>query len=172
MGRDLGDAHYTIGAGDQIFASPKSAMPDWSFVMGRPRTPASVLQLRGGFLKHPERRREDPPGAAPFEREPPAHLPQGVVPAWRHVAERLPMIAISSSDEIAVEQAARVLAALWQLERDLGPLACRTPEFKRLDASLLQWLGHLGMSPRARAGLVPVVSNRKPNPFADLKEMT
>ena len=77
--------------------------------MARPRTPAKVLELRGAFKANPQRRRADAEGSAPFERDPPAHLPQMVVPAWRYIVQRLPLIALSNADEVAVECGANLV---------------------------------------------------------------
>ena len=111
--------------------------------MGRPRTPSNVLDLRGSFRKNPNRRRKDAQGDKPFEKGPPAHLPQGAVPAWHYVVERLPVVALYNCDEIAVEMAARQLAACW-LTGDLEILK-----------ELRQWLAKLGMFPVDRAKLSP-----------------
>jgi len=91
--------------------------------MARPRQPATILQLRGSHKAHPERVRADAEGAAPFCREAPDHLSMPVRRAWDYVVARLPRITLSSSDEVVVEQAARVLAAIWETEQRVGPLA-------------------------------------------------
>lgn len=118
---------------------------------GRPRTPAKVLQLRGSFKRHPERKRTPAAGAGPFEQEPPTHLPAECAPAWHYVVQRLPVVALTSSDEVAVEMAARCLHGIWQL----GPMGFLTKEFKGLNDSLRQWLGKLGMTPADREKLAP-----------------
>lgn len=109
--------------------------------MARPRTPSNVLELRGAFKKHPARRRKDPDGTAPFCENPPAHLPQEALPAWRYLVARLPRIALYNCDEIAVEMAARQLAIYW-LTSDSNVLK-----------ELRQWLAKLGMFPVDRAKL-------------------
>jgi len=121
----------------------------------RPRLPSNVLELRGAFKKHPERRRQDPAGAAEFKREPPPHLPQGAVSAWRYLVERLPKVAITSSDEIAVEVCAGLLAKYW-LSSELDTLK-----------ELRQWLGKLGMTPGDRARL-PSAPPDPQNPYSAL----
>lgn len=136
--------------------------------MGRPRTPSNVLELRGAFAHNPDRRREDAPGAGPFERDPPTHLTPDVVPAWSYLVARLPSVALTSSDEIAVEQAARVLAGLWALA-NMGPLGLQTQEFKRLDDSLRQWLIQLGMTIQARTKINPTGEKKPPSKFGKFK---
>ena len=111
--------------------------------MGRPRTPSNVLELRGAFKKNPARRRKDAEGAAPFCEQPPPHLPAGAVPAWNYIASRLPRISLYSCDEIAVEVAARLLAAYW-LNGDL-----------KIQSELRLWLAKLGMTPGDRTKIPP-----------------
>lgn len=126
--------------------------------MARPRTPAKILELRGAFVAHPERHRVDAEGVAPFNREPPAHLPSECTRAWRWIVERLPNVTLYSTDEIAVEIAARLLAQYW-LSGDLGAL-------KELRA----WLGKLGFSPQDRARLPAAPTLPASGGFDDLKE--
>jgi phage terminase small subunit len=125
--------------------------------MARPRTPATILNLRGAFDKDPQRKREDAEGAGPFETDPPTHLAQEVVPAWRYIVSRLPKVALSSSDEIAVEMAARLLAWYW--------LTGSLDHAKELR----QWLAQLGMTPAARTKIPPAKPGEKGNRFAGLK---
>lgn len=132
--------------------------------MARPRTSAKVLELRGAFKKHPERRRRDAEGAGHFEKDPPAHLQADAVPAWRWIVARLPQVTLSSSDEVAVEAASYCLAGIWAI----GPMAAMHPNFGKLSAELRQWLGQLGMTPQARTKIPPKDDNPSSgNPFAD-----
>lgn len=126
--------------------------------MVRPRTPAKLLELRGAFVAHPERRRVDAEGVAPFNREPPAHLPAECTRAWRWITDRLPKVALYSTDEIAVEIAARLLAQYW-LGGDMSVL-------KELRA----WLGPLGFTPRDRCNLPSSPTTAQPSAFDDLKD--
>jgi len=121
--------------------------------MARPRTPSNVLELRGAFKKHPARRRKDPEGTAPFCESPPAHLPQGAVLAWGWVVARLPRIALYNCDEVAVEMAARLLAAYW-LTSDIDTLK-----------ELRQWLGKLGMFPVERAKIPAKEPEAEKDPY-------
>lgn len=123
--------------------------------MARPRTPAKILELRGAFKQNPQRRREDSEGGAPFERDPPPHLPQGAVAAWHYVVARLPKITLFNSDEVAVEIAAKLLAQFW-LTGDLDTIK-----------ELRQWLDKLGMTPRARTQIPPAPERDSGNKFSD-----
>jgi len=122
--------------------------------MGRPRQPAKVLELKGSFVKHPERAREDAEGSAPFEIEPPPHLPQETVRAWRDIVTRLPKVAIYNTDELAVEIAAKWLT-VFRLTGD-----------KESSTELRHWLGKLGFSPQDRTRLAPA-ERAKTNKFDD-----
>jgi phage terminase small subunit len=123
--------------------------------MARPKTPSNVLELRGAFKKNPQRARVDAAGAGQFAKAPPQHLPQGAVVAWQYVVSRLPKVALSSSDEIAVEIAAKLLAQFW-LTGDLDTIK-----------ELRQWLGKLGMTPVDRTKM-PSTPPDNANPFSGL----
>lgn len=132
--------------------------------MARPRTPSNVLELRGAFKRNPQRKRKDAEGAGPFQADPPTHLPADVAAAWRYIVARLPKVALSSSDEVAVEAASHSLYGLWQL----GQSAWRDPLFGKLSSELRAWLSKLGMTPQDRTKIAPLPE--KPNtgnPFAD-----
>jgi phage terminase small subunit len=129
--------------------------------MARPRTAAKILELRGSFKTHPERRRQDAEGAGEFQIDPPTHLTPDAVPAWRYLVERLPRVTLSSSDEVAVESAAVVLAGMWQLSKMSGALAPLSPAFKGLSAELRQWLQQLGMTPAARTKIAPAPDDKQ-----------
>ena len=85
----------------------------------------------------------------------PTHLPQGAVTAWNYVVARLPQIALYNCDEVAVEMAARQLAAYW-LTGDLDTLK-----------ELRQWLSKLGMFPVDRAKLAAKEPDGPKDPAAD-----
>lgn len=108
--------------------------------------------MRGSFDKDPQRRRKDADGAAPFNPEPPQHLPTECVRAWRWIVERLPKVTIYSTDEIAVEIAARSLTVYW-LNGD-----------PKAEKSLQHWMAKLGFSPQDRTKLAPA-SNGEKNEF-------
>jgi phage terminase small subunit len=110
--------------------------------------------MRGSFDKDPQRRREDAPGTAPFNGEPPQHLPQECVRAWRYLVERLPKVALYSADEVSVELAARNLTVYW-LNSD-----------KDAEKALRHWLAKLGFSPVDRTRLTPA-GDAKKNKFTD-----
>lgn len=122
---------------------------------GRPRTPSKILELRGAFKTHPNRRRVDAEGSAPFNPDPPAHLPQDAVPAWNWIVGRMPKIALFDCDEIPTEISARLLARYW--------LTGETATLRELRA----WLSKLGFSPQDRTKLPGTPEPPRPNPFVD-----
>lgn len=126
--------------------------------MGRPKTSAKILRLKGSFVAHPERAREDAEGAGEFDKEPPQHLPQECVRAWRWVVERLPLVAITKTEEIAVEMAARLLAQFWMS----GSLD--------VAKELRQWLAKLGMTLADRVKLPAGNSSESKNRFSKFKD--
>lgn len=123
--------------------------------MPRPRTPSNILDLRGSFDKNPNRRRQDHPGVGAFNKSPPAHLPQEVVRAWNAVVSRVPMEAMSGSDELAVEVCATLLASWW-LTKDMDALK-----------ELRQWFAQLGLTPVARTKIPAPKKSGGGNPFAN-----
>ena len=131
--------------------------------MARPRTPSKILELRGAFRAHPERRREDATGSAPFDRTRPANLTEREAAAWNRLMERLPLITLYNTDEIGIAQMARILAAL----EDLPATA---PEFSKLDAAFRAWAVQYCCTPQARTkGLASGRESKPPNPFLAFK---
>lgn len=113
-----------------------------------------MLEMNGSFHKNPQRRRVDAEGVGEFNLDPPQHLPQECVRAWRDIVVRLPKVAIYSTDEIAAEVAAKWLT-VFRLTGD-----------KDASVELGKWLGKLGFSPQDRTKLAPVGDVKK-NKFTD-----
>ena len=118
--------------------------------------------MSGAFEKNPQRERSDLAGVGEFDLEPPPHLPGDVIPAWRCIVERLPKVGLSKSEEIAVEQAAKLLAACRST-----PTIAR--EWKGMNDSLVAILVQLGMTRMARAKLGTGGKDKTPSTFAKLK---
>ncbi len=131
--------------------------------MPRPRLPAQVLALRGSFEAHPERKRADAPGAGPWQDAPPEHLSAAELTAWAELVSMLPKVALTSSDTVAVTQAAR----LWSALKVTPPTE---PQFKHLDDALRRWCIELGLTPHARTRLAPAPAEKAPNPFLAIRE--
>lgn len=124
--------------------------------MSRPRTPTKVLELRGTFKKHPERKAER-------EREPepkgglgkaPATLDEAERARWKEIAKWCTWLTIA--DRPLVE----ITCQLWMLarKRAAGP-----GELKQLVANLTR----LGMTPSNRSKVkVPDALKKIKNPFS------
>lgn len=131
--------------------------------MARPRTPSNVLELRGSFVTHPERRRQDAPGAGPFNPEPPLTLTGEEQAAWREIVAELPRVALTATERKGVTQMARIWAALQRTHP-------ASPDFKKLDDSFRQWAVQMGMTLQARTKLGTSGNNKDAdNRFAKLK---
>ena len=127
--------------------------------MARPRTPTNVLDARGSFRKHPERKRVDPDTAGPLSAAP-DHLTEQALECWNDIAVSAPPGVLTDSDRIALEIAANLLA---QIRAD--PLEFTSMRLVRLEVLL----GKFGMTPSDRSK-VSIATRAKPsaNPFADL----
>lgn len=125
--------------------------------MGRPRTPTSVLDARGAFKKHPERKRAGEPVVTDPIGAPPDRLNKLQVRAWHEVVARAPLGVLTAADFHAVEQLCVLLAESWEQGGDF-------PIMKR--NSINKMLGQLGMTPSDRARL-SIAPQQETNPFDD-----
>lgn len=124
--------------------------------MPKPRTPASILELKGAFKKNPARRRPpEPDGNGPIG-DPPSRLSVDERKAWREVVRLAPARVLTGSDRLHVEQLARLMAEQWANGGDLP-----TTRAKRLDSLLAK----IGMNPTDRSRLEVPPEPRGPNPF-------
>jgi hypothetical protein len=124
---------------------------------------AAVLKMAGAFDKHPERAREDAPGAAPLDNTPPAELTEPQQGAWRELVACLPRIAITQSERHGLVQMARV----WEALKHVDPLSA---EFIKLDAAFRNWCMQMGMTLMSRIKMGSGGQNQKPQKFEQLKE--
>lgn len=124
--------------------------------MGRPRTPSNVLDARGAFKKHPERRREDLPGVGEFNSSmPPPNLDQSLVPAWREIVSQINPICLTASDYISIETMARLLTMF------------RAMPDKSIATELRHWFAQYGMTAVGRTKISAPKKGGGGNPFAD-----
>jgi hypothetical protein len=110
--------------------------------MARPRTATTQLEARGGFLKHPERKRaraEEPKPTGDLG-EPPKELDRDEKTAWRYIASLLPQGVAFNSDRIAMEEASCLL------------VSCRKKRATAAERNLLKgYLRDFGMTPADRS---------------------
>jgi hypothetical protein len=111
---------------------------------GRPRYPTNVLNLRGAFKKHPERKaeRENEPDPIGEIGNPPDHCPAEVAACWREIVGIAHKGTLCAGDRLVLEHGARILAHLRRNAWDVNP------------AILVRWecfLGKLGMTPSDRS---------------------
>ena len=130
--------------------------------MARPPTPSAILQLRGSFKTHPERVREDAPGAGAFDESPPECLTGAEIAAWREMVAALPRVALTGSERPGVTQMAR----LWATLKATHPAS---PDFKKLDDSFRQWCVQMGMTVVARVKLGSHENQKQQNEFSNFK---
>jgi len=126
--------------------------------MARPRTPTNLLDARGAFRKHPERKRdrENEPTDLPELAAAPKDFNADQKRAWKDIVSNCPKGVLKASDALAVEIAARMLADMRVGRLDV-----------RLFGQLNALLGKFGMTPADRSK----VSVPKPvalNPFASI----
>lgn len=126
--------------------------------MARPRTPTNVLEMRGSFKKHPERKRADAEASGPLDGAP-DHISGAVLIAWNEISGSAPLDVLTNSDRISLELAANLLS---QFRND--PLEFPAAKLVRLEALL----GKFGMTPADRAKVGGKKEKPKGNSFADL----
>lgn len=125
---------------------------------GRPRTPTAVLDARGSFKKHPERKREDEPEVTEPLGAAPGRLSEQERIAWDEITSTAPLGVLTQADRLHVEQTATLLAESWT----------EGTEFHTSKRNLLnRMLGQVGMNPADRSKIsVPKV--KRANPFESL----
>ena len=113
--------------------------------MSKPRTATAILEARGAFNNHPERKRKnEPKPAATFPDKPPERLTKEQKAAWQQIVEITPPGVLANSDQLIVEIAACLLAEYRANRNEMV-----TARITRLTCEL----GKLGLSPSDRAGL-------------------
>ena len=91
--------------------------------MTRPWTPTQILDKRGSFLRHPERKRAregEPKPNAPLGN-PPAELDREHKCVWRKVAAKIPFGVASNCDEVAFEILVCLIVSFRQRRRQNVP---------------------------------------------------
>lgn len=129
--------------------------------MGRPRTPTNVLDARGAFARHPERKRARAAEPEPASElgEPPEHFTAEQSACWREFARLAHRDVMADADRIAVEMAAVLLA-----DFRADPSGFSSAKYQRLQSLLATF----GMTPADRSRVGATKQQPKANPFAAL----
>lgn len=110
--------------------------------MARPRTPTTVLDARGAFTAHPERKRNNEPMPAADIGAAPEHLVGANLDTWNELVASAAPGVLTSSDRVIVEIAACLLAA-YRVDPS---------EFQSAKLTILtRTLAQLGMTPCDRS---------------------
>ena len=112
--------------------------------MPQPRTATALLEARGAFKNHPNRKREDPKVSTPFVAVAPAELDPLEVKWWHKLVKMVPDGVLTGADQATVILAATLMAEFMSDRRGF-------PSAKI--AQMRAVFGELGLSPSARAKL-------------------
>ena len=126
--------------------------------MARPRTPTNVLELRGSFKRHPERKRTEEPNSLLAIGDCPDRLDAGERAAWDEIVSTCCPGVLTNADRLAVEITARLLSESWEAGREFEDVRRR---------QLYTLLGQFGMNPSDRTK-IRVEPPSKVNKFAAL----
>lgn len=129
--------------------------------MARPRTPTKVLDARGAFRKHPERKRDREPSVTTPLGAPPESLTKQESAAWHEIAVGAPTSVLTESDRLSVELAARLL-----VESRTDWVNFTAAKLARLQSLLATF----GMTPSDRAKLSIGCHQPDDNPFSAFDE--
>lgn len=123
-------------------------------MMGRPRLPTAVHEVKGSFIAHPERRRPSEPKAARPLGAAPKRLTEQQREAWAEIVDTAIPGVLTGADRVLVELAARLLADIWAADE------VPTMKAARLEACL----GRMGMTPadRSRVSVAPTEPTNDP----------
>lgn len=152
--------------------------------MGRPRTPTSILALKGAFRKNPNRKRPDEPKESRPLGDPPGRIPANCIPYWQEIVDMVSGGVLTYRDRWAVEIAARMMEkfsrqtdaqTILELARegelsaeDIKALASREAISASEINLLNRMLAAMGMTPADRSKLSVPVNEKPANRFAAL----
>ncbi len=111
--------------------------------MGRPRTSAKILELRGAYKKNPQRRRYEALRSPPICTDPDPTWSPAMCEAWRCIVDSAPEGILRESDFYAVRTAAQLQVLLDRYDID-------DPMYARLDRAMWRYRTCLGLTPLAR----------------------
>ena len=110
--------------------------------MPQPRVPTEILEARGAYVAHPERRaaRENEPKPSAPLGDPPKSLDAAHKRLWREIVSEIPDYVVGNCDRKVVEVASRLL---YKIRKDTAMVSEQ--------ALFLKCLIELGMTPCARS---------------------
>lgn len=126
--------------------------------MGRPRTPTALLESRGAYTRHPERREQR--ALEPVDTRPlgdcPGDFTEAEEKAWRDLLTAAPSGVLKEADRPLVEMAAKAYAAVREREmsvvtKDGIILTVDKPFDAKAHAALFRYLTEMGLSPVSRS---------------------
>lgn len=129
--------------------------------MARPRTATNIMELRGAFKKHPERRvdREDEPVPQAGIGPAPEYLADDEKSSWDYIVGTVPPGVLGDCDRTHLEVASRLFAYSRRVKvEDWSPA-----QIARLD----MMLGKMGLNPADRSKVKAAKAPPK-NPFNEL----
>lgn len=129
--------------------------------MARPRTPTNLLDARGAFKRHPERRREGEPVVTDPLGAPPDDLAPEELRWWNEIVARTPLGVLTAADYLSVLLAAKLMAEAMADFAAINPAKL---------GRLQSLLGTFGMTPSDRAKLSIPKAKERENPFAALRK--
>jgi hypothetical protein len=134
--------------------------------MARPRTATAILQLKGSYKKHPERKRKNEPIPTGPLGDPPKFLSKGEKAAWLDLASIIPPGVLMNSDRWAVEIAVRIMAKVRDPKGGIGgKFGASVGEVAQMNGLL----SRMGMTPADRSKVgVPERGDEK-DPFSEFR---
>ncbi|MFC1543062.1 hypothetical protein ACFL4K_00820 [Candidatus Neomarinimicrobiota bacterium] len=124
--------------------------------MARPKTPTKILETRGSFKNHPERKREGEPQPTGPIGDPPDRMPDEEKAIWQELIEQIPKGVLTNADRVMFEVACGLIFLF------------RTQRPKNISSSKLSMLstilGKFGLTPADRAKIT-VSGEEEENPY-------
>lgn len=127
--------------------------------MARPRKPSNVLELKGSFKVHPERKaaRANEPDPVGDIGEAPDRLSEFERECWNELVSSAHAGVLCASDRLFVEYGARVLAQLRNAT-EIDP---------KLGIRFETVCGRLGMTPADRSRVSAIKPKEEESPYAE-----
>lgn len=124
--------------------------------MARPRTPTKILEMKGSFKTHPDRKREHEPVPNSAEiGSPPLYFSDAEVDIWHEIIKAVPAGVLGDCDRFIIEMASRLLGE-YRTNPDMkvGKIT-----------QLLTALSRLGLTPADRSKVTAIPENKEASPW-------